>query len=592
MKKWLSQKTVIGMIVVFFLVFLMNCLVVVVSDDLGYQINNGLLDIFHREYVQYMTWTGRTVAHILARFFLAMPKIIFNIANSLCFVYFTYLLCAHAQKKRELPNLLVYLLTVCLVFLFVPLFGQTVLWETGSCNYLWTTTIVLHALLPYRLNDTQEKNPSVIGMFLLGLLGGWSNENTGGAFILLIGLFLLPLFYQKKKVSPWMWSGLVGSVLGFCMLILAPGNKIRALDFVHTEGKAYELLHDWVQFVDVLEIGQGVLWILFVIVLTLYWVLKKNQKEVYYACSYAVAGIAAVFAITLSPVPVLFDRSMFGATAFLIIAIVLCANALMDQKEMKIGLSVLCALLGLGSVFQYIRAIPDLAYTMYQDRNRNAYVEQQKQLGNVNPIVPQIYREFETTYNPLHGLSDLSVYRLQWMNQYYSQAHGIESIQSTPLEKWNTIYQNGDPALMNITDFEKYMDEVDKLDNIIFVTSSYLDLAQYEPYLKRFEAYGNFFAIPRNYTYLCGVIENGQFKDISLFEQETSVIDTDYGHYVYMYTCSDPVQCDITVDGIEYTNDNPGITLVVFSQSKNCVIDSITFDPSSDQGGIRFYIEK
>ena len=64
---------------VFFLVLILNLLTVKTSDDLGYSINNGLFDLFQREYVQYMTWTGRTVAHLIARFFLAMPKLIFDV---------------------------------------------------------------------------------------------------------------------------------------------------------------------------------------------------------------------------------------------------------------------------------------------------------------------------------------------------------------------------------------------------------------------------------------------------------------------------------------------------------------------------------
>ena len=94
-KKYLSKPMNVVMLVEFILIFILNLLVVTTSDDLGYQIHSGLIDIFKREYVQYMTWTGRSVAHIIARIFLAMPKIIFDVCNSLCFVYFTYLIYLH-----------------------------------------------------------------------------------------------------------------------------------------------------------------------------------------------------------------------------------------------------------------------------------------------------------------------------------------------------------------------------------------------------------------------------------------------------------------------------------------------------------------
>ena len=60
--------------VVFLALLVLELVAVPMSDDYRYAINNGLLDLFHREYIQYMTWTGRSVAHILARLFLALPR--------------------------------------------------------------------------------------------------------------------------------------------------------------------------------------------------------------------------------------------------------------------------------------------------------------------------------------------------------------------------------------------------------------------------------------------------------------------------------------------------------------------------------------
>ena len=74
-KQYFSKPMNVVIFIEFLLVLLLNLFVVTTSDDLGYQINHGLIDIFKREYIQYMTWTGRTVAHIFARIFLALPKI-------------------------------------------------------------------------------------------------------------------------------------------------------------------------------------------------------------------------------------------------------------------------------------------------------------------------------------------------------------------------------------------------------------------------------------------------------------------------------------------------------------------------------------
>ena len=79
----------------------LNILTVPTSDDLGYSISNGLIDILHREYVQYMTWTGRTVAHLFARFFLTMPKLVFDVANALMFAALITLINLHASQDSR-----------------------------------------------------------------------------------------------------------------------------------------------------------------------------------------------------------------------------------------------------------------------------------------------------------------------------------------------------------------------------------------------------------------------------------------------------------------------------------------------------------
>ena len=54
----------------------------------------------------------------------------------------------------------------------------------------------------------------------------------------------------------------------------------------------------------------------------------------------------------------------------------------------------------------------------------------------------------------------------------------------------------------------------------------------------------------------------------------------------------DETLSDVLVDNIEYTNDRPGITFVVFDNEKDKVVDSITWTHDSDQGGTRYYLEK
>ena len=76
---------------VFFLIYVvllvLNFLTPLIADDFAYIYKTeGFHTIFHDEYLQYITQNGRSVAHILVRFFLLLPKFIFNFLNPLVFL--------------------------------------------------------------------------------------------------------------------------------------------------------------------------------------------------------------------------------------------------------------------------------------------------------------------------------------------------------------------------------------------------------------------------------------------------------------------------------------------------------------------------
>ena len=582
LKKYLLDPFYRTHVVLFFLVLVLNILAINTADDYGYQIHNGLFDIFHREYIQYMTWTGRTVAHIIARLFLVLPKIIFDICNSLCFVGLCHLIYLHAFKESK-HSLYLWMIAL-LIFLFAPFFGQTILWETGACNYLWTTTIVLYFLWIFR---TKEKMNSMI-VFLLGVVAGWTNENTGGALILLlIGFIAYSLKFKKEKIASWKYIGLAGTIVGFALLILAPGNRVRALDFVNTEGIAYTTVHDLMSFLDVLEQGELCLWILFV-VLFVFNRIQNNKENYKVAGFFAIASIAAVFAIILTPVPVLYDRSMFGACIFLIIAIMTLVEGIKtDDFIQKLILSMM-SILVLFSCFSYIRAIIDLTYTRYQNHQRKQYIEVQRNAGNMNPTVAMLNSEFFTKYNPLYGLGDLTPYRLYWVNKNYAEANHLESIQATPMDRWSRVYKDGNPTLMNITDFNQYIDYLDTHPEYeVLYNSSELDTTLYESYLNKLLKVNNVSSYYGDKGFLIGDFDGLSYN---MDEQiRDGMID---GHYYYISSMRGEVQSDILMDGIEYTNDRPGITMAIYDKNARRFVDVITWTYDSDQGGTRYYNEK
>ena len=578
---------------VFFLVLLLNVLTVKTSDDLGYSISSGLIDIFRREYVQYMSWTGRSVAHIIARLFLSLPKGIFNLCNALLFTVFCRLIAMHAAGKKEAVTPLLYLLSVLAVFLFVPVFGQTVLWETGSCNYLWTTSIILGFLWTYRRAEPfHPKKPklSASAFFLFGVLAGWTNENTGGACILLALAFLGLHRREKGSAEPWMIFGLFGCVLGFLIMIESPGNAVRAQDFVNTGGKAYALVHDLINFINVLgkSGAQLPLWIAFSVFLALALLRKTPGKELLIPVCYALAGAAAVFAILLSPVPVEFDRSMFGATVFVIIGALSLLCLLRNEKNTAWLSAALAGALSVLALRNYAYALIDLSYTRYQFENREAWVKAQKNLWNLSPTVPEINSEFFTPYNAMYGLNDILESEGFVNNRNYALTHGLNFVTSTTLDKWNALYRSGDPTLMNLFELEAYLDTLlTRSDCVSIVTSSHLREADAPLFGMVNSKLGTSFA---GEGYLIGTFSSAGSAVVKSENPISDAFDLN-GHFVYVNAAEDPAYCDILVDNLECTNDNPGLSIVTIDRFTGRILDSVTWS-SLEKRGSRHYTEK
>ena len=201
-------------------------------------------DLFISQWSHYLTWGGRTVAHVLAQFFLWVGKDIFNFFNAFVSVVLIAEIywCIHkGEISLNFAPKAVFWIFFCL-WAFSPGFSPIFFWLTGACNYLWTSVILLGFLLPYVhkyycLDTENKKTTGLFGFcfFCYGIIAGWTNENTVCWIILVLGIFIF-VCKKQSKTEIWMYSGLDGLLIGYALLIFAPGNYRRMLveqDGVH-----------------------------------------------------------------------------------------------------------------------------------------------------------------------------------------------------------------------------------------------------------------------------------------------------------------------------------------------------------------------
>lgn len=315
-----------------------------VLDDFAYssavRYNTGflqtVLDIVDFQYDHYFGWGGRTIAHVIAQLLLWVNPLTADVLNSLAYVLYAFFIYYHiiARGKHSIGLLV---LVNSLVWIVQPNIGETLLWLTGSANYLWCTVIILLFLFFYRLynnNGARYTFPKCIGIFILGIITGWTNENTVTGLIIIVILFILYYKANRWKIPLWSIIGLIGLVIGYIILIKAPGNIVRST----TIGDEFpvplsRVMLNFIAYTKETVKTLGSLNLLGLICLILLLSNSQdkvlNKKIVFLYLTYLIGALVSVYVMIFSPqFP---PRAWFGLVTFNIISLGIIFNSLNSQ---------------------------------------------------------------------------------------------------------------------------------------------------------------------------------------------------------------------------------------------------------------------
>lgn len=315
----------------FCFILAMNILTPMNADDFVYLLIYGnfdvrvtsLSDIIQSQVNHYHMWGGRSIVHGILQMLLLLPPFIIDILNSIVYMSYVWLIYIMIKGKKEHSLGLFILINLCVWFL-QPAFGDTILWITGSVNYLWGTSIILLFLLPYRLYDGKKSKSATMVLkgcifFIGGIITGWTNENTVAGVIVITFLFLVYYRSNNWKIPAWAISGLLGAIIGYSIMILAPGNQARSGEATTYEPLvlAYRFISHTVAFFQYC----GFLNILYLIFGIIFIYLKKNAQKATLQLSllFFIGSIVAIYSMVLSPsFP---PRAWFGVITFSIVAV-------------------------------------------------------------------------------------------------------------------------------------------------------------------------------------------------------------------------------------------------------------------------------
>lgn len=432
-----------GIVTISFLAILLyNILTPLMSDDFLFNPASPytLLDLLKEEYNNYMTWNGRSVVQFIMHVFLLLPKGIFNILNSLCFILLTFLIYWNIRSKKEY-DFVTYTLINLMLWQFGISFDQTILWLSGACNYLWGIVIILGFVTFFRYKtehaDTiKHEKALTIGIFFFGVLAGWCNENTSGGGLLLVLFFLMTYYLKNRKIKSWMITGTLGMLTGLLFMVMAPGNSVRgALN--QTEESHEGILGLIGRFLKINDAVEQHLFpmLIIIILLIVYFVLKeKTFKDLITPLAFVFAALATSYALIFTPQPM--DRAYFGAGIFVTIAFVQMV-ALIPKEDLYLntlrygGIIIFIIFM----FFSYCKNGANLVRILREVNEREEYILEQKELGNLDLVVPALRPEFETKYSFMY-MNDVNEDPEYWGNWIYEVYYELDSIIGVPRAEW------------------------------------------------------------------------------------------------------------------------------------------------------------
>ena len=314
-------------------VYLLNVHTPLFLDDFDFMISwatgeplAGFADVVRSQMVHYRIWGGRLL-HVFTQSFLYLGKDVFNVANTAMFMLLLLEVYVIAKPKRSFCWTL--LLAEYLVMMtMVPFFGTVFLWLTGSCIYLWGTVLALLPVVVIRSIAqggwmARGKVRSLICL-PLGVLAGWTNENTACGMIALVFVYIALEYMKRRKLRGRMVLLFAGQCIGTLLLLLAPGNFSRASSYTY-DSMLMELLR---RFVMVTAYGVVYLGVLLAAIVLLGAGLRERIARGGQAALLLFGAFMSVYAMVGSPE--LSDRTYTGAFVLVLAA---CLTLLGDAEE-------------------------------------------------------------------------------------------------------------------------------------------------------------------------------------------------------------------------------------------------------------------
>ena len=194
----IRRSTIITVSAVFLLVLLLSYFCPLITDDLhfkfvwnGFNANPGkevrvssISDIIESAKNYYQYSGGRVVCHTIVFALVNLPKWVFAILNAAVFCAAGLLIHGHILEKTRLKSNFTLAFIYASLFLLMPVWGDSILWISGSVNYLWAGTSILWAI--YLIDKEENSRKNLYLSCIAVLIASATNEIAGGMLSIIL----------------------------------------------------------------------------------------------------------------------------------------------------------------------------------------------------------------------------------------------------------------------------------------------------------------------------------------------------------------------------------------------------------------------
>ena len=412
----------------FALMLILNILTPYICDDFTYLHNfatgeevQTLWEIIPSMAAHSRYMNGRLIAHGLAQVFMITPPLVFDVVNAAVFVL-TLVLIHRLCGSR---SVLLMAVSFCLLWLYMPVFGQVALWQVGAANYFWSLTalvlFITPALLRLKKGRALLKKKWQWAVFCVyGFFLGWYSEIASFVGICMVPcLVVLDVWMNRRKFQAFRLLPVLTAVAGYLTMLAMPAQSAN---------KNGELTPELLKMrfevcLQMLARYMMPLLLLFAVLFVIGLLVRLPGKTLVLSGLFALAGVCANFMpLAASYYP---ERCMCTTALMLLMAVLFLAAPLGKGK----GFPVLCAasaLIVLLTIPAGLRGSRDIVSCYRQHVRREQTIAAALEKGERDVIANTVYPQ--TAWSGYYGLRDLVDDPTTWPNHSMALYYGLDSL--------------------------------------------------------------------------------------------------------------------------------------------------------------------